>query len=1031
MSKTIWGLDLGSNSLGWAVFNSNQKLKPIELIDLGVRIFPKAVEDKTPTPKNQQRRNARLARRTIQRRARRKRRLEHYLTKLGFLPIELASTDCREGILNELGDPYMLRARALDQPVTAYELGRIFLHLVQRRGFLSNRKTRLGRDMLDDPDVLAIINELEGDDENDKELTAFKADISLLNQAITESGARTLGEYLSSFSQHACKRNRHDQHLRTDRQMYRNELREIFTKQSYYHASLTEDVQAEIEHIIFHQRPLKLDDDRVGKCSLESRNKRSFIARIEYQRFRYLQDINNLSYFDPYTEKHIRLSVDDREKLAELLDRSAQISFAKVKKLLGLDRRTAFNLDTGVKKLFGNKTAAAIIEVYPDWLSLTESQRHFLVEDLISFEKKAALKRRLIQFWKLDPITAVNLCMVELEPGYGQVSLKAIKKLLPHLQNGLIFSDARIQAGYEYKKQEIEVLKSLKSPPTLSNPIVNKALHELRRVVNALIKRYGKPSSIRIEMARDLEMNTKRYNSFLTQQSRNAKLNDKATEAYRQVWSEHPQLKLSSYPSRDQKIRYRIWEDQGHRCIYSGISINLETLFSAEIEIDHILPYSQSLDDSYMNKVVCFAKENQYKGQRTPVDAFGSDEYKWEQITQSITRWPKSLTGKRDRFYRGASDLLNRDFIGSQLTDTRYICREAGAYLSTLGVDVSYTRGVMTDWLRHQWMLNDLLGQTDQKERDDHRHHAIDAAVTACIDRSFYQEIVSQAKDIERTRSGLTMKDIYFDSPLTDLKSHLADNLECLVVSHVPQRKISGALHEDTGVGFIEGIGTVYRKRLDNTFGVKRAQRIIDVEVKKLVLNHLSKFDDDPKKAFPVGFSLFHKDKKTLIKRVRVIQSSTDAKKLRKNKLPILDKSGRVFKWFAYGNTHHVEILKKTDQVKAIFITMAEAAARARNNTRSPQTVIQTKFDNDWVFMMALHINDMVKVTINGKEYIHRIQKLNMVNSNLTTRLHTAAKQDDKSQSLEASVGTFIKTYNMRPILVNAIGVIADDKANC
>ena len=110
MSKTIWGLDLGSNSLGWAVFNSNQKLKPIELIDLGVRIFPKAVEDKTPTPKNQQRRNARLARRTIQRRARRKRRLEHYLTKLGFLPIELASTDCREGILNELGDPYMLRA---------------------------------------------------------------------------------------------------------------------------------------------------------------------------------------------------------------------------------------------------------------------------------------------------------------------------------------------------------------------------------------------------------------------------------------------------------------------------------------------------------------------------------------------------------------------------------------------------------------------------------------------------------------------------------------------------------------------------------------------------------------------------------------------------------------------------------------------------------------------------------------------------------------------------------------------------------
>src|SRR5690606_22679830 len=173
--KKILGLDLGTNSIGWSLIHEAMDGTPKELIDCGVRIFIKAVEEKTPTPKNHKRRQARMARRLIQRRARRRHRLENYLIKLGLLPKEIKNTEVRESILNNIGciqkeiedklkdipvDPYFLRTKALDENLEPYELGRVLLHLVSRRGFQSNRKT-LFSDMLDDPDVQELLEEME------------------------------------------------------------------------------------------------------------------------------------------------------------------------------------------------------------------------------------------------------------------------------------------------------------------------------------------------------------------------------------------------------------------------------------------------------------------------------------------------------------------------------------------------------------------------------------------------------------------------------------------------------------------------------------------------------------------------------------------------------------------------------------------------------------------------------------------------------------------------------------------------------
>ncbi|GAB4264456.1 MAG: type II CRISPR RNA-guided endonuclease Cas9 [Methylomicrobium sp.] len=1028
MSKKVLGLDLGSNSIGWALLEEQNGL-PNRIIDLGCRIFVKAVEEKTPTPKNVKRREARLARRVLQRRARRKQQMLDALIEHEWLPQILRDHPQPEILLNALGDPYQLRAKALDEKLEAHELGRVLLHLVQRRGFLSNRKTLLG-DMLDDPDVAVVLDELEQDEdlssERAKEETAFKQDIVELRRQIALAGCRTLGEYLAGFDRHQCRRNRaHDGgHLRTDRQMYREELDLIWRAQQNYHPQLTEAFKATIERILFYQRPLKLKADRIGRCSLEPKYPRIRIARLEYQRFRYLQDINHLEYWENQTDRWLKLNETQRTKLIELFEREVNVTLPKIRKTLGFDKTIEFNIEQGNKKLKGNITACEIRNILPDWDTFDAERQQALIEDLLTFQKKSALKKRLVQHWQFTPEIAVRLCLLEFEPGHGNLSSKAIKKLLPFLEQGQIFSDARVSAGYGYEPETLTTTDKLGPPPEIANPIVQKGLHELRRLINALIAEYGKPDAIRLEMARDLEMNTRRYADYLKQQKANTQANDEATEKFDEIRRLNPHLQLRRYPSRDDKLKYRLWKDQDQRCAYSGQTISLSILFGPEIEIDHIVPYSESLDDSYMNKVVCYAKENRNKGQRTPFDAFSGNEAQWNPIVQALKRWPKSLRAKTRRFFMTGAETQQRDFIANQLNDTRYLSRVALTYLKPLGADISVSKGQTTAWVRHQWGLNNLLGDSDEKDRSDHRHHAIDALVIACIDRRFYKNLVETAKQLERQRSQLTMRDLHVDPPWPNLRHELQQKLAAMIVSHAPQRKLSGELHEATGAGYIEGIGNVYRKVLDGNF--KQIDKIIDPTVKALIDRHLQRFGGKPKQAFAEGITVYHQDGKTPIKRVRVLQSKTTLAKLQKTKFGAKNKQGHVFKWLSYGNLHHVEILrdKETGRFHGEFVTMMEASHRARGIGKAKQPIVNINHGERYEFMMALHINDIVSIKKAGQRVFYRIQILDAANKRLKLRLHTAAtlKHDhetlpDRESTIDALMQAGLKKHP-----INAIG---------
>lgn len=1035
MRKQILGLDLGTNSIGWALLAVDDN-QPVSIVDLGCRIFTRAVEEKTPIPKNAARRNSRLTRRVLQRRSARKKRMQNYLIKLGFLPETLRNNLSPEIILNEIGDPYRLRAIALDAKLKPHELGRVLLHLTQRRGFLSNRKTILG-DMIDDPDVLQVIEEMENADdvspEVAKEETAFKNDIKLLKDKIDKAGARTLGEYLAICHDGPCRRNRlrWGGHLRTDRQMYREELALICEQQAKHHPALTEQVQQELEKIIFFQRPLKFKKDSIGKCSLETDKPRAAIAKLESQQFRYLQDINNLEFFDYHSESWTALSKEQKTILIDLFEKNAFLTFPKIRKALKLTK-CEFNLERGDKKLKGNITACKIRKFIDDWDRYPESRQFALVEDLVTIKKKSVLKNRLISHWNFPVKTAVDLCMLELEPGHTSLSLKAIKKLLPYLRNGEIYSDARIHAGYDYDLKEITPQDRLKPPPEIPNPIVQKGLHELRRLINAIIAKYGKPDAIRLEMARDLEMNTKRYQESLKRQKANLKANDEAEEKYREMLKKSPHLRLSEYMSRNDKLKYRLWIDQDMRCAYSGRSINMSTLFSAEVDIDHILPYSLTIDDSYMNKVVCYVEENRFKGQKTPIDAYGESE-NWLQIHQRIQRWPKKLSAKRDKFYKKTDEIRSDEFINSQLNDTRYICRVANNYLKDLGVDISVSKGITTSWLRHMWNLNTLLGESDNKNRKDYRHHAIDAAVVACIDRSFYQTLIKTAKKLEQERGEFKVNQLHLDPPWLGLRADLQEKLQSIIIAHSPQKKLTGALHEDTGAGFIEGLGTIYRKNLDANFTVKQIQSIVDDEVKSIITDHLASHDNNPKKAFAENVTVLHRDGITPIKRVRVIQSGTytTKNKLERTKFGVRNKEGNIFKWMTFGNLHHIEIIKnkKLNEHYGIFVTNFEANQRAKGISCTKQPVVKKDHDQD-EFILALHINDMVSLKVNGTDKIFRVKGLGQLDQNRQPRpvLLPHNISEGKEEQLSDSIKNLIGKYELKLLKVNAIGHQINDK---
>ena len=1027
---TTLGLDLGTNSIGWTLLGHDAAGMPSHLIAGGVRIFSAGIEDQTQAPLNWNRRTKRLLRRQLARRRQRRDLVRNLLLRHGLLPPVIADDTKPEGVWNRLGEVYALRAKALDQPLLPHELGRIFMHLQRHRGFQSNRRADRGAKEAD-------------------EATATDAGIGTVKARMSTAGARTLGEWLQRQPQ---QRNTAGiRWLYSERAMHHEEFAAIWQAQAAFHPTLlTDALYGQVFRALFWQRPLKSQAGSIGACALHPPKRftksdgtevvipvpRAAMAWQESQRARMIQDVNHLALRDPRSGVMTPLLQRERDALIERLD-DGDLTWTQARKIIGrirggetLTKHETFNIEEGGKdKLFGNRTAARLrreLEGTPiAWdelpvgdatrIAAGERSQAALIKDLLTIDQDQALQRRLVRFWGLSDLDARKVAQVELDARPGRLSLKALKALLPHLLAGKNYHDAAQAAGFQRIDQQAHAaVPRLGAPPAVRNPVVAKCLHELRKVVNALIRVHGLPSIIRVELARDLRLTPKQKADLDAANKRLRSLNA-AADAF---WN----AAGVANPSHDDRVKYRLWKAQNELSAYSDRPISQELLRSGAVQIDHILPYSRSFDDSFGNKALCFVDENIAKGNRTPHEWLGGEPARWEALMQRLRTWKNLAPGTRMRMT--LTTLESDDFLARQLNDTRWLSRAAVEYLGALypshrrttageqrfHYPVQVTAGKATAGLRHFWGLNSVLSADGMKHRDDHRHHLVDAVVIACTDRRLYQQISHTAG-----RPGA--KPLEVEPPWPGLRVATQALVAATVVSHAQDHRITGALHEETAYG-VAGAPDAkgmrdFCYRVPVQTAASKPAKIRDDAVRALVEARLAQHSGDAKKAF--AEPLLHRDGKTPIHTVRIVTSFNQ-------------RSVRGFpahqptRWHKLGGNHHVELVRSANgRVHGRFVTTIEAAERARRK-RIP--VIDRTIGTDEAFCFALHINDTVEVPCADGVRLYRVQSMSVMNGTqqvIQLRDARASGIGNNEQRLFVTPNSMIEK-GIRPVHVDALG---------
>ena len=1093
----ILGLDLGTNSIGWALIEDNQN----KILGLGTRIFPMGVENlgdgEGEISKNASRTGARGVRRQFFRRRLRKQILLKALSENKMCPLE--ASDFQEWKRNKRFpieklttwfalNPYELRQKALIEKLSLEEIGRIFYHLIQRRGFLSN--SRKG-----------------GSDDG----TIFKGNPKEGKIGITETQKniedKTLGAYLFEIYPKENQpfqdgleriRNRY-----TTRKMYVDEFELIWNKQAQFHAELTNELKTlfggrkldgyKEDGILFHQRPLRSQKHLVGNCSFEPRKTKCPTSAIPFEQFRVWQWVNTVEYNGK------KISQEEKEKIVEFLFANEKPEFKKIRKVIGKESaefkfnykdddkivgtHTISNLSN--KKYFGKK-----------WFEFTEKEQEDIWHVLYFFDSKSNLKEYAIKNWNFTEEQAESISKFNVKDGYASLSRKAISNILPFLKLGFTYDVAVVLGGiknvfgsdweklsdekrnffydnvYEIVRSKnkggfIEIIKDIlrndynisdnqlrklyhhsatidatelleklpvgkdadKDIQAIRNPIVITALFELRKLVNELIDEHGKIDEIKVEMARDLKISKSQRNKIRKEQKRLERENDRVKA---RLLEERQRI------THDNILLYKLWEECKHTCPYTGKPISVTQLFSGEVQIEHIHPWSRSLNDSFSNKTLCYADENRKKGNKTPFEFYGSDEANWSAIKERALKLfsdTKEYPNAYQKFKRFVQQKFDDDFSTRQLNDTRYISKEAKNYLSKICNKVTVSPGQATSNLRHKWGLNQILNDDNEKTREDHRHHAIDALVMACTKVSYVQELSKW----NRYNRGYDVKD--FPMPWLSfwkdaekavnqiLVSHKKVSNDITVRTHTTEKNgkkhtnlgvaARGQLHKETVYGkrtFNGEEAFHVRKPIESLETAKQIAKVVDESIRLLILKRVNELGGFVKDKVPAN-TFFIVDENGVkqpqiflpnqngapvpILKVRVKENIGGAVKLKTN----------VNQWVNPRNNHHVLIYKdEKGNLKEEVVTFWTVVERKRTG----QSVYQLPLDGKEM-VTTLHINDMFLLGLSEdeinwenpdykvlKEHLYRVQKFTSGDYYFRKALTSSIQNPEEKQQINS-----------------------------
>ena len=869
----ILGLDLGTNSIGWAITEQNET--GYTLFDKGVDIFQEGVtrtqSGEEPTVKK--RTEARASRRHYFRRRLRKIELLKVLSENDMCPplSEEQLDDWRYNKRYPMDDAFLAWQRTddnkdknpyhdrftaintlldLSKQTDRYILGRALYHLSQRRGFLSNRK----------------------DQTDDKESGIVKADISRLSNDMQQSGCSYIGEYFYKLYQTNEKiRTKHT----SRKEHYENEFYAICHRQQ-----LPESLVKSLHRAIFFQRELKSQKGLVGSCTFEKGKPRCPISHPRFEEFRMLSFLNNVKIKTPADNELRPLSAEERNTVITLFLRKskADFSFEDIAKKLSGGRKNMYSyyLDKNetpyrfnfkmITSVSGSPVTAALRSIFgDDWLTEicslyvkgTEKSEEQILNDvwhtLFSFNDDDKLHAWAVDNLQLTDEQADEFVRIRIKQGYASLSLNAINKILPYLRIGFRYDEAVFMANlpaavptalWASRQREIEndvceiledyalnptnrglakeqciadmlldkygisknrtdrlyhpskvdtykdAIRSadgilqLGSPRTSSirNPMAMRALFRLRALVNTLLRegRIDKETTVNIEFARGL--NDANMRAAIERYNREQEANRKKyAEAIRELY--HTETGREIIPSDSDILKYQLWEEQNHRCLYTGKTISLSDFIgdNPSFDIEHTVPRSRGGDNSQMNMTLCESHYNRFvKAGSLPSELADHDaimarfeEIGWaseiENLNERIERAASKskaastketkdraiqdkhyLRMKRDylagKFQRFTMTEVPEGFSNRQGVDIGIIGRYARMYLQTVFDRVYTVKGATTADFRKMWGLQE---DYSKKERGNHVLHCIDAITIACIGSGAYAKWAQFQRDTE------------------------------------------------------------------------------------------------------------------------------------------------------------------------------------------------------------------------------------------------------------------------------------------
>lgn len=872
--KYCLGLDLGVGSIGSAIVELDDQNRAKHIVDAGVRIFEvsEGAED---------RRLKRTMRKNL---IRTRKRLSLLAKKL--YENKLWVNESPEGTSKlQMKSPYKIRSDAVNKCLDNQNyIGRAILHLAKHRGagFVS-ASVEMQEEILE-----------EGE-KSKRKLSPYEQ----LDTDLKKENCQTIGEYFYNRIQDKGKRvvRQHEYALKSGvvnyaipRYLVKDEFNKIWdTQAEYFEQMRKEGLKQEIYDILFYERPAA--PYATGKCIYFRDEDRLLKAHPLSEMRRIYEEVNNIRIVSDMGKR--KLGLEERDKIVDVLMHGENAGKLKIKKLLGLTGQQKVSIsddDKPIKAYLYAQPEFANIE-YIKNLNLEKLAKfvEFLANPINLQDKNGRLYsedelvNRLKQIIGVDDEKQIGKLLTLLPKGRGVLGLSATKIILEKLKSQVLShreitdelakTDQRFMAEEEIAHQcqgkcfelpyygEILQTDTQPLPPMLiqnnkslnsdevkwgkiANPAVHMILNQIRLVVNEIVKIYGRPYCINLELGRDVGMSTKKKNDLEQQQRNNEKLN----EAAKSYLKEH---KL--YVNTTNILKYKLAQEQGWKDAYNPMSNIPQNFYGVEIE--HIIPQAKGGTDTYNNLCLVNRNDNLNKGDKFAYEYFAESKTP-EQIREILknvaARTPKKAwrfePEARERYEEGGDEEENNRY----LTDTRYVSKMAGRYLraiincsdsdKTAQNRILAVKGGQTAILRRNWNLlgleYDLMGldipryidcppywveqntgvveegvnkpDTDgnwrffnkkknkewlAKPRIDHRHHAMDAITVACCTRSLVQKLANEEK----------INHVQFPLPLTDVESvgefrrKVIDKLKDVKVSHKPNHSIAGQMHKETG----------------------------------------------------------------------------------------------------------------------------------------------------------------------------------------------------------------------------------------